>query len=161
MPGEFFFMAIGGLGVSLAGFAGLISALDRRRAPESPIAAYRIRGIVVLGFSLTFIGLGTVALYTATENLTLTIRLASLSVALLHVRGLFMSRPGPVGAPVGDRRVQIAILVLLIAVTLGNVLVGSLGYLQLLMLLALGGPVSIFYNTVRDAGPSENEGEPG
>ncbi len=43
-------MAMGGLGVSLAGFAGLISALDRRPISRSPVAAYRIT-IVFNGYS--------------------------------------------------------------------------------------------------------------
>lgn len=40
---------------------------------------------------------------------------------------------------------------MLLALSAGNVVVGSLGYLQVLALTALIGPVSIFYNTVRDA----------
>ena len=143
-------MAMGGLGVSLAGFAGLISALDRSPTAHSAIAAYRIRGIVVLGFALTFIAFATVAFYTVTENVELTVRLATFLIAFMHVRGLLGTRRGPVWQNEGERRAQIAILVLLIAVTLGNVVVASVGYLELLMLLLLGGPVSIFYNTVRD-----------
>src|SRR4029077_15770764 len=79
MPGESYFMAFGGLGVSLAGFAGLISALDRRPAAHSALVAWRIRNIVFLGFSLTFVGFGTVALYAVTgADLPLTVRIASL-----------------------------------------------------------------------------------
>ena len=37
--------------------------------------------------------------------------------------------------------------------TLGNLYFANLGYLQLLMLLQLSGPMSIFYNTIRDATP--------
>ncbi len=151
MPSEFYFMAFGGLGVSLAGFAGLISALDRSPAAHSAVAAYRVRGIVFLGFCLTLIGFGTVALYTVTEgNLTLTIRIATVALALMAVRGLIDSRPGPAWRTEGERRVSIGILVVMMAVTLGNVFVANLGYLQLLFLLQLSGPMSIFYNTIRD-----------
>jgi len=152
VPSEFYFMAFGGLGVSLAGFAGLISALDRSRAAHSAVANYRVRGIVFLGFALTLVGFGTVALYRVTgDDLSLTVRLASVALALMGVRGLLESRPGPAWRNEGERRFSIAFLCVIIAVTLGNVLVGNLGYLQLLMLLQLSGPMSIFYNTVRDA----------
>jgi hypothetical protein len=44
VPGEFYFMAIGGLGVTLAGFAWLIAALEGRQGERrSPITAWRIR----------------------------------------------------------------------------------------------------------------------
>jgi hypothetical protein len=154
MPSEFYFMAFGGLGVSLAGFAGLIHALDRSQAAHSAVAAYRVRGIVYLGFCLTLVGFGTVALYTVTgENLTLTVRIATIALALMGVRGLVESRPGPAWRTEGERRVSIVVVTLIITVTLGNVLVADLGYLQLLLLLQLSGPMSIFYNTIRDATP--------
>jgi hypothetical protein len=152
MPSEFYFMAFGGLGVSLAGFAGLISALDRSGAAHSAVAAYRVRGIVFLGFCLTLVGFGTVALYTVTAgNLTLTVRIATVALALMAVRGLIESRPGPAWRSEGERRASIGILLVITAVTLGNVLYANLGYLQLLLLLQLSGPMSIFYNTIRDA----------
>ena len=152
MPGESYFMALGALGVTLAGFAGLISALDQRPAAHSLIAAYRIRGVVVLGFSLAFAAFGTVALYTITGNdLTLTAQIASLFLALPHVRGFLEARPGPVWTDERERKIAMVVLFVLLIVTLGNVVVGSFGYLQVLMLLGLFGPVSIFYNTVRDS----------
>lgn len=58
MPGEFFFMALGGLGVSLAGFVGIITALDRSGDARSVIAMWRLRNIVWAGFTLTIIGFG-------------------------------------------------------------------------------------------------------
>ena len=152
-------MAMGGLGVSLAGFAGLVSALDRKPAAHSAVAAYRIRGVVFLGFSLTFLGFGTVALYAVTgENLALTVRLASLLLNLPHLWGLRESRPGPHWPNETERKVSIGILVFFIVATLGNVVVGNVGYLQLLLLGLLLGPVSIFYNTVRDAAGGGPEG---
>jgi hypothetical protein len=53
-------MAMGGLGISLAGFAGLIATLDRRALSGNPIAAWRIRNIVLRGSLVTIIGFGTV-----------------------------------------------------------------------------------------------------
>ena len=80
-------MALGGLGVSLAGFAGLISALDRRPAAQSAVVASRIRTIVFLGFTLTFAAFGTIALYTVTgADLTMTVRVATLILAAPFLR---------------------------------------------------------------------------
>lgn len=144
-------MALAGLGVSLAGFAGLISALDRR--PSHPaIAAWRIRNIVIGGFTVTFGGFLTVALYTITRHdLTLTVRLASLALAVANVLPLRSeSRPGPAWPSERGRRVALATTLILGAAYLGNVILGGLGLLQLLFLFQLGGPASIFFNTVRD-----------
>lgn len=44
MPGEFYFIAFGGLGVSFAGFAGLISALDRGPAAQSVVVPVSRQG---------------------------------------------------------------------------------------------------------------------
>jgi len=161
MPGEFYFMAMAGLGVSLAGFAGLISALGRSPASHSAVAAYRITGIVFLGFSLTFIGFGTVALYAVTgQDITLTVRLASLLVCLPHLWGIRAARPGPHWPNETERRIQIGVLSVLILATLANVVVASVGYLEVLLLFILFGPVSIFYNTVRDAAAGEPAEDP-
>lgn len=151
MEGEFYFMAIAGLGVSLAGFAGLISALDRRPGGHSPMTAWRIRNVVLLGFAVTFVGFGTVALYTATQgNLRLTVRLASISVILPGLWWLwFESRPGPAWPDERQRRITRVSAVAIIVLALGNVLYGGLGYLQFLMLAMLANPISIFINTVR------------
>jgi hypothetical protein len=140
------------LGVSFAGFAGLISALDRRPKANSAVAAYRIRLVVVLGFMLTLAGFGTIALFTITgENLELTCRIASLFAAAIYSRDLLVdTRPGPAWLDERQRRVSIGIGLLLVALCLGNVAVGSVGYLQFLMLSLLLGPMTIFYGAVTD-----------
>ncbi|HSL98090.1 MAG TPA: hypothetical protein VK831_05920 [Candidatus Deferrimicrobiaceae bacterium] len=152
MPNEFYFMGLGGLGVSLAGFAGLISALDRRPEGHTPVAAWRIRNIVMGGFAVTFAGFGTVALYTVTsEDLTLTVRLASLLLGALTLAPMpWEARPGPAWPDDRHRQRAVTFTVVLAVAELANVAVGSLGYLQVLFLMHLGGPVSIFANTVRD-----------
>jgi hypothetical protein len=153
MPGESFFMTFGGLGLSLAGFAGLIAALTRRPAKNVPLAAYRVRTIVFLGFSLTFIGFGTVALYSLlTPDIDNTIRAGTILMAIPFVRGLLIdTRPGPVWPNEGERRFSVGLLVIMLAATIANVVLASVGFLQILMILGLIGPVSIFYATIRDA----------
>lgn len=68
MPGEFFFMSMGGLGLSLAGFAGLIAALTPSEAAVSAVTKWRITHIVVWGLQLTFIGFGVVAVNAIVED---------------------------------------------------------------------------------------------
>jgi hypothetical protein len=158
VPSESFFMAMAAIGVSLAGFASIISALDRRPIAHSPIAAYRITSIVFLGFSLTIAALGTVAAYTVTgESLTLTMRVGTILLALPYVRGFLQARPGPAWPSERVRWGTIAGLAILTAITLGNLIFANLGYLQLLMLAGLIGPVQVFYNTVNDAARGDSE----
>jgi hypothetical protein len=150
IPGEFYFMGFGALGVSLAGFAGLIAALSRRPAPDAAVAAYRIRTIVILGFMLTYAGFGTVALYAVVaEDIPLTARLASLFLASMNVFGLLDARPGPAWPDDRQRSISIVILSLLLA----HVVIGSIVFLQVLLLGQLSGPVSIFYSAAGTARP--------
>jgi len=153
MPGESYFLSFGGLGLSLAGFAGLIAALNPASEATRAVIAYRIRTIVILGFSLTFVGFGTVALYAVTNaDLSATVRIATLLMLLPFLRGLLIdTRPGPVWDNERERRATIGVLLVMVAITLGNLVVASVGYLEVLMIIGLIGPVSIFYNTIRDA----------
>ncbi len=155
-------MALGGLGVSLAGFAGLISALDRRPGAHSPVAAWRIRNVVIGGFTITGAGFGIVALYTLTGgDLPLTARLGSAALAISTLRPLLVEqRKGPAWPSERGRRAAIGGTLVLLATALGNVAVGGLGYLQLLLLLWLIGPISIFINTVRDVAAGARDPTP-
>jgi hypothetical protein len=153
VPGESFFMVFAGLGVSLAGFAGLINALDRSPDRGSPVTAYRIRNIVLLGFWLTFTALGTIATYTVTGgDLSVAIRVGTLSRVLPLVRGFFGDlRPGPAWPDERERRISNLIGITMLLITIGNLVVASVGYLEVIMVMGLIGPVSIFYNTIRSA----------
>ena len=147
MPDEFYFMAIGGLGVTLAGFAGLIAALQ---GPEGPVAAWRIRNIVSQGFGVTLVGFATVALYGLTQDVTLTVRLASIVMVVTLAARWSESRPGP--AWPNDRRRRGYILSQLVAAIAMavNIALASVGYLQILLLLLLFVPVGTFARSVRD-----------
>jgi hypothetical protein len=158
MPGEFYFMAIGGLGVTLAGFAGLIAALQ---GPEGPVAAWRIRNVVSSGFGVTLVGFATVALYTITQDVALTVRLASIVLVAAQLARWGEWRPGPAwpnerrrrGYILGQLAVAIAVVV--------NVALASLGYLQLLLLLFLSVPAGIFARAVRDVTKNTTDADSG
>ena len=148
MPEEFFyFMAIGGLGVTLAGFAGLIAALQ---GPEGPVTAWRIRNVVTLGFGVTTVGFSTVALYTVTQDLALAVRLGSIVLLVFVVARWGEMRPSAAWPSERERRGLIfGSLAFGIAVAL-NIALASVGYLQLLLLFALGSPMGIFGRAVHD-----------
>lgn len=150
MQGEFYFMALGGLGVTLAGFAGLIAALQRREGGHSPVAAWRIRNVVYQGFGVAFSGFATVALYTITQDVTLTVRLATIWMALTLTG--FWRELLPTAAWPDERRRRGAIFISVAMTTavVVNIALASVGYLQLLLLLLLTGPASIFMNAVAD-----------
>ena len=149
MPGEFFFMGIAGLGVSLAGFAGLISALD----PDSgsPLKKWRIRNIVASGLLITFVGFGTVAVQTLTDDVEMTVRIVSAAFALLLLRRFVREiRPGPAWpdarALLMARSIGLSLIILLFV----NSFLASVGFLQLLLLYELSDPAMIFVFAVRD-----------
>ena len=160
MTGEFYFEALGALGVSLAGFAALISALDRRAEGHTPVAAWRIRNIVMGGFAVTFIGFGTVAVHTVTTDEALTARVASLAIAAWAAVVMYREyRPGPAWPDERQRRLVLLVGAALVLLALGNVLRGSVGYLQGLMLGMLAGPASIFVLAVARIAQADRRAE--
>lgn len=162
MPGEFFFMAIGGLGVSLAGFAGLIAALTPEQQRNSAIARWRIGRVVVWGFHVTLLGFGVVAIHALFENPTLTARIASGFAALmLSIRSWRSTRPGPAWPEEGQRRSTMALWAFEVVFVVGNVVIGSVGYLHLIMLLFLAEPAAVFVAAIQDAtsGPTASRPE--
>ena len=143
-------MALGGLGVTLAGFAGLIAALERREGGHSPVAAWRIRNVVYQGFAVTFSGFATVALYAITQNVDLTVRLATIGTVLMSLASWRLMLPSAAWPDERRRRAAIVIWVAINAAALVNIALASVGYLQLLLLLWLTGPASTFMAAVAD-----------
>lgn len=156
MPDQFYFMSLGGLGVSLAGFAGIIATLDNR--PSSPVSRWRIRYIVMGGFILAFAGFLTITTYRFTdENLIGTVRFMSavLSIVLaVHYR--IAQRPGPEWPNERGRRIALFASWGGLGVWVMNVFLGSLGLLQALFLGLLFDPASVFVNAVRDVAAGSN-----
>jgi hypothetical protein len=146
-------------GVSLAGFAGLIATLDRRPSARSPISAWRIRNIVTSGLILTIAGFGIVAIYTATgEDTAMTVRIMSLLLVVARSATLWReSRPGPEWPGERNRRYALGSTLAVLTVLLLNGFLGRLGRLQILFVVLLIDPISIFVRTVREvaSGPIE------
>jgi hypothetical protein len=150
VPGEFYFMAIGGLGVTLAGFAGLIAALQGREGYSPAVVGWRIRNVVAYGFGITYVGFGTVALYTLTQDVTLTVQLATLLLFLLRAANWGELRPSAAWRDERQRRGAIFIQAAYAAAVVVNIALASVGYLQLLLLVYVSGAAGIFALAVRD-----------
>lgn len=146
-------MAMGGLGVSLAGFAGLFTAL-RRTDLDTNVEVYRwrIREIVVSSFLLTFVAFGVVVLYEATNDMSLTARVSSgIAAATFVVSAAMRAKPGPAWPDEKDRRAARAASLVWAAVMAGNVIVGVEWYLMAVMLILLLAPALVFFRAVVDS----------
>ena len=154
-------MAIGGLGVSLAGFAGLIAAFTPEQQRDSALARWRIARVVSWGLHVTFLGFGVVAIYSLIEDSEQTARIASgLGALLMAVRSWRASRPSAAWPDERWRRSTMALWAFQCAFVLGNVAVGSVGYLHVIMLVFLAEPAAIFVSAIQDAtrGPTSSDG---
>ena len=157
------FTALAGVGVSLAGFAGVIAALNRRPGEQSAVLAYRITNIVNLGLARALAAFATLVAFTISGgDLVVAVRVGTVLVLLPYFRGFNELRPGPSWPDERQRRVGLLLLVAMLVLTAANLIVASVGYLELLLLLALViGPGLIFYNTVREAARAELVATPG
>ena len=162
MPGQAFLFATAGLGVTIAGFAGLITALDTRPNRHRAVQAYRVRNIVLDGFGLTLASLGAIAVYAfADDNVAAAVRFATLILILGWVRVL---TPANLSGPAWDgfdRRTLLGVViptVILIVIAAVSLVAASFGFLQVLIVLSLLGPFTVFYRTVRDTYSEDLEG---
>ena len=153
MPGQAFLFAIAGLGVTLAGFAGLITSLDTRPNARRAVQAYRVRNIVWDGFGLTLASLGAIAVHGFTSDEELAVRYAMVVLIVSLIR---VAHPRNLTGPAWegfDRRAVLAVVVptiALIAVAVASLVWASPGFLQVFIVVYLAGPFTIFYRTVRD-----------
>lgn len=148
MPGEFFFLTFGGLGISLAGFAGLVFALDRRTDMNDPIVRWRIRHVATTGLLIAQTGLLVFPVFFLTESVPTTVRIISLVGLLAQIPGYLELRPGR--AWPSDRRRKINILVASLTVVgwALNIWIASVGFLMLLFVLWLNAPIGTFMNAI-------------
>ena len=162
MPGQAFLFATAGLGVTIAGFAGLITALDTGTNRHKAVQAYRVRNIVLDGFGLTLASLGAIAVYAFTDgNVAAAVRFATLLLILTWVRVI---SPANISGPAWDgfdRRTLLGVVipvVSLIVIAAVSLVPASAGFLQVLIVMSLGGPFTVFYRTVRDTYSEDLEG---
>jgi hypothetical protein len=150
MPGEFFFMSMGGLGMSLAGFGGLIAALTPKKEAASPVARWRITHIVTWGLQLTIVGFGVIVIQSIVEDAAMTARIASGAVVVIHLLRFRSNRPGAAFRSEAERKRSVGLTIGVILVVAPNMILGSVGYLHAIMLIMFAGPASIFSTGVKE-----------
>jgi len=154
----FFFLSLAGLGLSVAGFAGLVSAFRRRDEGWTRTELWRLRTIARLSFTLVFLALLPFPLFALSGDEVLVIRLMSALVVLLYV--------GDIVAPRFDRdnwssRSWLASALVDAAfalVSLVNLFVAQTGLLELALILRLLHPINLFLRVLRSFEPRVVDG---
>lgn len=151
-------MAMGGLGLSLAGFAGLLAAFHDEDDGEPEIYKWRISMIVMGSLFVLFLGFGIVPIHTWVEDTESAIRIVTgLAVVLATFSILRFNKPGPAWPDERLRKIVKASVTVQVAVVSLNLIFASLAYLQFIFLWLLFSPVSVFYNAVRDEAASASK----
>ena len=87
IPSTAYLLSVAGLGVSLAGFSGLVAAF-RRGATWQKIDAYRLRQIPEMGLAASLLALLTIPLADTVHDASATIHIAAgagLAFSILHM----------------------------------------------------------------------------
>jgi hypothetical protein len=161
MPGQFFFTAVAGLSLSIAGFASLIAWL--REDPQSwdPINLWRVKAIVREALALVFLALVLIPIFTLSEDIRTTIRFGAAGFILSVAFEMLVNRePDPaIWKPRVSWTMYMLFSVACIVFHLVNLWVASLGLLQLGALVALISPAGIFSNFVSEMGRNTSLGD--
>jgi hypothetical protein len=149
MPGEFFFLTFGGLGISLAGFAGLIFVLDRSETTDNVISRWRIRHIALTGLIIATGGLLVFPTYFLTESVENTVRLISVfGLLALVVSARRDLRPGPAWPDEGRRRVNLILAAASALIWVVALITAGVGWLMLAFVAWISAPIGTFANSI-------------
>jgi hypothetical protein len=151
MPGEFFFLTFGGLGISLAGFAGLIFVLDRSESTDNAVSRWRIRHIALTGLVIASGGLLVFPTYFLTDDVGVTVRL----ISVFGLLNLWVSvrrdlRPGPAWPSEGRRKVNLGLIGATAAIWLVALITAHVGWLMLSFVAWISAPIGTFANSILD-----------
>jgi hypothetical protein len=154
MEGQFFFTAIAGLSLSLAGFASLIAWLRDDSGTWDPINLWRVQNIVREALTIVFLAMVLIPIFSMTNDIRVTTRFGSVGLVLGILIGVLGNRhPDPaIWVPRISWTIYMTGGAIYGALQLVNIWLASLGILQLGFLLELFGPAGIFYNFVRELG---------
>jgi hypothetical protein len=153
LTGQPLFLTIAGLSLSVAGFAGLITAF-RREESWTAKDLWRLRGIVRLSFIAMFLALTPAAIFLVVPTDAFALGAGSLPVAsvyALEALGVLRerTRSGTARWIVG----YLAMDVVLGVTMLANVVLANAGVLAIVLLIRLSHPVGLFTETIRSFEP--------
>jgi hypothetical protein len=154
MEGQFFFTTVAGLSVSIAGFASLIAWLRVDSRAWDPMNLWRVKTIVREAFTIGFLALALIPIFSLTDDLRATIRFGAVGIMLSIVLEIFINRhPDPaIWQPRTSWTFYMIFSGAYFALQLVNIPLANLGLLQLGFLLNLVSPAGIFSNFVRELG---------
>ena len=154
VEGQPFFTTIAGLSVSLAGFGAVIAWLRDDPTGWDPVNLWRVRTIVRHALTIAFLCLSLIPIYTFTGEDSTTLRIGSALVALFAANDIWRARDRDpaVWVPASSWYVYMASYALWGLICLVNVFFGSLGLLQVVVLILLTSPAGIFLNFVKEIG---------
>lgn len=161
MEGQFYLMGIAGLGVSLAGFASLLTLF---RAPHTwdSVTLWRARIIVRASLDTASAALIPVPVFYLTGSEDWAIRAGVAMMLVLSIGGTIRASPArnPDAWPEPYSVVPFYVItVVTVAAMIVALVLGSLGMLLLLLLFELGLPASTFATVVDEYRPQAADTE--
>lgn len=152
MEGQFFFTTVAGLSVTIAGFATLIAWLRDDPRSWDPVNLWRVKNIVREAFTLAFLALTLIPIFSLTDDIRATTRFGAAGLMLAIVLDVVINRhPDPtIWQPMVSWTIYMIASGLYFALQLVNLQLASLGVLQIGLILALLSPAGIFSNFVRE-----------
>ena len=152
---QFYYLTLAGLGLSVAGFAGLVTAL-RGDGRWSRADLWRLRNIIQTSLVFVFVALLPVPIFRAVGDERLTISIMSAVVALIFANGLVRAFRDDREWP-GYAKAAALIVAPQIALMLVNVFLSSIALLMFGLLSVLSFPVQLFIRVIRDFQPPTME----
>jgi hypothetical protein len=154
----FFFLSLAGLGLSVAGFAGLVSAFRRRDEGWTRIELWRLRTIARLSFTLVFLALLPFPFFALSGDEILVIRVTSALIVLLYIGEIVAPRFDRLNWPGRSWLASALVDAAFACVSLVNLFAPQTGLLELALILRLLHPVNLFLRVLRSFEPRVVDG---
>ena len=160
VPPTPFLVSIASLGVTLAGFSGLVSAF-RRGIAWKPIDAYRLRQIPEMGLATAVVALATLPL-ADTAGAGIALRIASGGALVFTIGHGVILIWRSVGRRIKQSRVALAwaagIDLLVLATALVSIGLGTTAAYEWLLVVLVGRPMVAFVLVLSDVSEERSDG---
>lgn len=160
MRDAFFFLSVAGLALSVAGFAGIVSAFRNREQGWTRTELWRLRAIPRLSITLVFLALLPFPLYALTGDEALVIRAVSGLVILAYVGEMVAAAFDRASWPGRTWLVGAAGSAVFALVSLVNLVVAHVGLLEIALLLLLLEPAALFVRVLSHFEPAVIDVDP-